>query len=551
MRILGIGGSSHDFSAAVLEDGEIILAIEDERINRIKHGDRNWYSIPAQPSVDYCLNALNLSLKDFDYIYSNSDLDCTKKFIKQDIKYIQHHKSHAASSFYSSFYEHAALLVIDGHGSQVSPINSNKLTLETVSIGKGEKNQIYLEMLLSGNKKLTSGTWQYITENSLGSFYKVITDCLGFGMRGQGKTMGLSSYGTKKYYHELKEFITYQNDGLFQFDPYNGIFDWITEIIGANKNKFQVRADIAFAAQKIFEEIVVGLAKLCYKKTGLKSLCYGGGCALNGVANYRILNETPFENVFIYPAAGDNGLAVGAAYYGYFNDLGHQRKIPKTINFGKIAYKGKLYANEEILKTLDSYSVYYRKSNDLARDIGQKLYENNVIGLFQGASEVGPRALGNRSILADPSTIFMRDHINLNIKFRESFRPLAPIVPIELAKEYFDLQKESPFMLLIARIKEKYKNKLIGIEHIDGTARLQTIDKTSNPFLHKLLHYYYELSGYPILINTSFNQRGEPIVESPDDAIQAFIKTGIDILALDNYIVEKHSPWISRKIPGY
>lgn len=549
MKVLGIGGSSHDFSATLLENGKIITAIEDERICRIKHGDKNWHSTPTKSSVEYCLQANNVGISEISHIFCNNDLELSRDYLPEHIvKHIPHHLAHASSAFYPSHFNEASILVIDGHGGPVSTTSDN-FNLETISMGAGHGEKIELSCFQSGKKKLSAGTWHYLTENSLGSFYKVITDGIGFGMRGQGKTMGLAPYGDLSFLEELEEFVNIEKDGRFVFDPYSGIYDWIVKKLSSCKNKFQVRANIAAAAQKIFEDTIVLLANICYKKTGIKYLCYSGGCALNGVANYRIRKETPFEDVFIFPAAGDNGLSVGCAYYGYHHVLGHKRNMTPQSQIGKIAYCGKNYSQSECNEALNDFSVYYKLSKEPVKELRDHLLNKEVVALFQGRSEIGPRALGNRSIIADPRTSALRDHINLNIKHRESFRPLAPIVPVEAANDYFEIDMPTPFMLNIATVKKPYQNALAGICHVDGTARLQTIDKKTNPFLHELLYAYGEVSGFPILINTSFNSKGEPIVETPRDAINCFLNLDINILLLGDFVVEKHTPYAKRPQP--
>lgn len=550
VRLLGVGGSSHDFSAAVVTDGVIEVAIEDERLDRVRHGLNAWHNDPTTRSVRYCLDALGLELSDFHALYANHDLESNSTFLDSgiEIRQVSHHLAHAAASFFPSPYENAAILVIDGHGGTVAN-SAAKVELETISLGIGEGSAISLELLQSGAKRLTSGTWHYITSNSLGSFYKIVTDAIGFGMRGQGKTMGLAPYGDSDlFYRQLSGFVSVSTEGGFLFDPYSGIYDWLTDKMSTCGNPLKIRADIAAATQRIFEESILAVAQKCYDLTGLKTLCYGGGCALNGSANYRILRDTPFEEIFIYPAAGDSGLAVGAACIGYFHDFKGKRQPQPVRGLGAIGYTGRNYTKQECKGALDSFPVFYKETANLVSDVARRLLRSEVVGVFRGSSEIGPRALGNRSLLADPRSIAIRDHINLNVKGRESFRPLAPVVPIECAAEYFELSQPSPFMLLIARVRDIYRNALPGICHVDDTARVQTVDKESNPFLYNLLYQYGELTGIPILINTSFNGRGEPIVETPEHALRCFIQNPIDSLVLEDFIVEKHTPWSDRRM---
>lgn len=546
--ILGVGGSGHDFSAALLRGDELLVAIEDERLVRRKHGPIDWHASPTSSAVRYCLEAANVTLDDIDHIFANRDLALPYGPLREDrITFIPHHMAHAAAAFFHSGYSKAAILILDGHGGPTS-MDSEALNLETVSLGTGEDIDIRLVTHQSGRKKLASASWRYITSDSLGSFYKVVTEALGFGTRGQGKTMGLAAYGDQSLYREMRHFAFMTAERRFKFDPYGGIYDWLSTRLSHTGNNFQVRANVAAAGQRIFEETLTDLALLCYGGGDTTNLCLGGGCALNTVANTRLLDTTPFKHIYIYPASGDNGLAVGAAYYGYHKILGlPRRQRPKQFQ-GAEAYCGRPYSATEIERALDSFPVFYRRPSDLLKEACTALASGSVIGLFRGRSEIGPRALGNRSIIADPRHQNLRDHINLNIKGRESFRPLAPVVPASRADEFFVLPIPSPFMLLVARIRSHVADQLEAVRHVDGTARVQTLEREANPFLFDLLMRFEEISGFPILVNTSFNLRDQPLVETPEDALHTFLSCPMDLLILEEFLVEKHTPWAPRSI---
>lgn len=549
MKILGIGGSDHDFSAVILDNGKVVVAIEDERVTGIKHGRGKWYSIPTQPSLYYCLEEAELEIGSMDYIFSNLHLEKYAYSQKiENIHSISHHLSHAAGAFFPSPFSEAAVVVIDGAGSRVSETPS-EVELETISFGVGKNNKVDIEVIQTGKRKIATCFWRYMTSNSIGSFYEAVTEAIGFGSYGAGKTMGLASYGDSSLYEEMMEFVEILPEGRFHFDPYSGFFDWILSKLNGSKNSFKIRAMLAAAAQRIFEEAILNTMKYIYRCNKLDYLCYSGGCALNSVANTRILKETPFKQLFIYPATADNGTAIGAAYYGYYHILDNPREPQNPTEIGSIVYTGKEYPEVEILEVLNNHPVFFYRPENLYDDVAWRLYNQEVIGWFQGRSEIGPRALGNRSILADPTFSQMRDYINLKIKYRETFRPLAPVVIEEEAKEYFELDQPSPFMLLVAPVKKEYRRKLAAVTHIDGTSRLQTVNIRTNERLHKLLAFFKRLRGHPILLNTSFNVQGQPIVETPEQALKCFLETELNTLVLGDYIVEKHTPWANRKLP--
>lgn len=548
MYILGIGGSDHEFSAALLHNGKIITAIEDERITRIKHGKGKWYSIPTLPSVMYCLGTNNIDLDSVDYVFANYHLE--KRALSQklkNLKIISHHLSHASCAFYPSRFENATILIIDGAGSRLT-YNISEVELETISAGYGHGNQVNIAVVQSGKREIATCYWRYMTSNSIGSFYEAVTEAIGFGSYGGGKTMGLAAYGDTSIINEMLKFVSILPEGNFVFDPYTGFFDWIIDKIKKSKNPFMIRANLAYAAQYILEKGVINTINFVYKKHQNENLCYGGGCALNTVANSKIIEKTQFRRIFIHPATADNGTAIGAAYYGHYHYLNNKRNIKTNtpLKYRNIAYIGKGYSNEEIIEALNNFPVYFYRPEKLFEEVSLRLANNKIIGWFQGRSEIGPRALGNRSILANPTSPRMKDYINIKVKHRETFRPLAPVVLEEDVDKYFEFSGSSPFMLLVAKVKNEFREKFPAITHIDGTARLQTVNKYENMLLYDLLHYYKKISGHSVLLNTSFNIQGQPIVETPDQAIQSFLNMNLDLLVIGDYIAEKHTPWAKR-----
>lgn len=541
--VLGLGGSNHDFSAAIVEDGAIRVAVEDERLQRVKQARTEWHSSPARDASTYCLDAAGLELDDLAGVFCCDDLERPTKWIDWDsVNFVNHHAAHAAASFFTSPFERAALLVVDGHGSPIRETEGS-FEVETISIGAADANSLDLEALETGVRTKAASSWRYITGNSIGLFYGLISEALGFGDAGAGKTMGLAAYGSPTLLDALREHVSIEPGGRFLFDPYGGIWEWLTETIASSANATQVRADIAFAGQEIFVEAILSAATEAYKRAPASALCFGGGCALNTLANSRILEATPFEHVFVFPAAGDNGLAVGAAFYGAHVCQGQPRSIAFSGWRGRTVYTGRTYSTGEIDAALERASVVVRRSADVAKEASEALICGESVAMFRGGSEIGPRALGNRSLLALPHPVAMRDHINLNVKGRESFRPLVPVVPIEHLSTYFEGVEESPFMLLVATVRADVRNQLPAVTHVDGTARVQTVRQEDNPFLHRLLNLVGDSIGVPVLLNTSLNLRGEPIVEMPDDAVAMFLRCPIDMLVLEDRVARKHSPW--------
>lgn len=560
MYILGISCFYHDAAACLIKDGEIIAAAQEERFTRKKH-DPNF----PKNAINYCLKEAGISVSDIEYVgfydkpfvkferiiltyiatfpksfpsFSKSmpvwikDKLWIKRLIhenvgfEKEILFINHHQSHAASSFLVSPFEEAAILTIDGVGEWATA---------TYGIGRGTDIEILKEINFP---------------HSLGLLYSAFTYYLGFKVNSaEYKVMGLAPYGKPIYYDLImKELIDVKEDGSFKCNMKYFAYDYGLTMTNGKFDKLfggpprvpetkldQRHKDLAASVQKVTEEVVLRMANYLYKKTGLKNLCMAGGVALNCVANGRVLRESPFENIFIQPAAGDAGGAVGVAKFIYHTLLGNPRTAPI-----KDTYFGPQYSNEDIKKYLDERNVKYHQLSreELLKKTAQLIHEQNVIGWFQGRMEFGPRALGNRSIIADATNPENRDVVNLKIKFRESFRPFAPSVLAEKASQYFELDCPSPYMLLVANVREG-KRIIPAVTHVDNSARIQTVTREENELYYDLIKEYEKISGVPVIINTSFNVRGEPIVCTPHDAYMCFMRTNMDYLVMGNFLLDK------------
>ena len=566
MYNLGISCYYHDSAAALLKDGKVIAAVEEERFSRKKFDD----DFPRM-AIEWCLKETNISPEQIDsvafydkpilkferlldnyiavaprglYSFLNTIPKWLHKrlWIKNDIMnslkgfngsiiFPEHHLSHAAYSFFTSPFEESAILTTDGVGEW-----------STTSIGMGENNSV---------KLLQDIRWPH----SLGLFYSAFTYFLGFQVNeGEYKLMGLASFGKPKYYDLiLDNLIDVKDDGSIHLNMEYFAFTYdkvmttarFAELFGIKRRNEdedtkQIHFDIGASAQKVLEDILLKMVEHIYKKTKSKNLCLGGGVALNGVANYRILKESSFENVHIPPSPGDAGSAVGCAQYLYFDHKKQKRTVQDNANsIIENVYVGPSYSRDEIKKFLDTKNIEYDElDNTLVIEKCAKLIsEGNVVGWYQGKMEWGPRALGNRSILADPRRKEMKDILNEKIKHRESFRPFAPSILEEHYSEYFDIDISSPYMLMVAPVKKP--DKIPAVTHVDGTGRLQTVSKNSNPLYHKLISKFYELTDVPVIINTSMNVKGEPIVNTPEQAYNMLTKTDMDYLFMQNFMVTR------------
>lgn len=533
---LGVG-SNHDFSACIVQDGRIKYAIEAERINRIKHsvGAFNPFNSIIKylfsenenkiNSISTCdtLNMMNL----YEYI--------------NNINLFNHHLCHAASVFFTSPFRSAAILVLDGAGSRKQLKNGN-CEFETVSMYAGFGTDITLL------KKITGIMGENIDEkhnhhldipNSLGVFFTYITKIVGFNFLDDGKTMGLASYGDENsFYEDLRKYVEFLDDGSVLIKltddkayKYKAIID--REI--SNGEKFQLKADFAASGQKILEEIYFHYINLLYDLTKQENLCISGGVALNSLANGKIKNKSKFKNIYFFPACGDDAIAVGAAYLAYYADFKE-----RFVNNNQTSFLGKNYSNKNILESLKKFNnIKYYKSDNKYKETANLLNSDKIIAWFQGKSEFGPRALGHRSILANPKNQKIKDYINKEIKQREFFRPFAPAVLYEYQKEYFESDDYLPYMSQVINIRKDKIINISAVAHIDNTARVQSVDK-KNSELYKLLIEFYKISKLPVLLNTSFNIKDIPIVETPGDALNCFSKSHIDYLIMGDFICKRN-----------
>ncbi len=562
MNILGISAFYHDSAACLLRDGEVVAAASEERFTRKKH-DADF----PENAVRYCLEQGRIRVDDLDYVgfYEKpfvkfkrilfTHLACYPRsfgpwqkaipswmheklvipsVIRQHTGYegkvlmIEHHLSHAASSYLVSPFKEAAILTVDGVG---------EWSTATYGHGVGNDIKLFKEIRFP---------------HSLGLLYSAFTYYLGFKVNSaEYKVMGLAPYGKPTYYDQVRKLIDIREDGSFALDM--SYFNYLSGLTMTNAKFDQLfggpvrqdeekldqrHKDIAASVQKVTEDVMLAMAQTVARETGSKNLCLAGGVALNCVANGKILRDGPFEHIYIQPAAGDAGGAVGVASYIHHTLLKNERTYVM-----RDAYTGPGYAADEIRAFLDANEIPYAElpREQLLDRVAEVIEEQAVVGWFQGRMEFGPRALGNRSILADPRNPENQDRVNLKIKFRESFRPFAPSVLAESCSEFFELEEPSPFMLLVAQVRPD-KRILPAVTHVDGSARVQTVERDTNELFYDLIAAFGRRTGVPVLINTSFNVRGEPIVCTPADAYRCFVETGMDYLVLGNFLLDKSKP---------
>ena len=566
MYTLGISCYYHDSAAALLNNGKVIAAVEEERFSRKKFDD----GFPKM-AIDWCLKEAGINagqinsvafydkpVLKFDRLLDNyigvaprgfsSFLDVIPKWLhkrlwvkdeinkhlegfKGEIIFPEHHMSHAAHTFFTSPFDEAAILTVDGVGEW-----------STTTFGMGNDIDI---------KLISDIRWPH----SLGLFYSAFTYFLGFKVNeGEYKLMGLSSYGKPKYYDKiLDELIDVKNDGSIHLDMKYFAFTYdkymtnqnFSDLFGIPPRKHdekaeQIHYDIGASAQLVLEDILLKMVNHVHSKTKMKNLCIGGGVGLNGVANYRILKDGPFENLHIPPSPGDGGSAVGCAQYLYHCFAKNKRIVQQSSErIANNIYVGPEYSNDEIKSFLEKNKISYEflDTQALLKNTAKLISEGNIIGWYHGKMEWGPRALGNRSILADPRDANMKDTLNEKIKHRESFRPFAPSILEEYVTEYFDIDVSSPYMLLVAQVKKP--EKIPAVTHIDGTSRLQSVSKEVNPLYYDLINEFYNITGVPVIINTSMNVMGEPIVNTPEQAHAMILKTDMDSLVMGNYLIGK------------
>jgi carbamoyltransferase len=598
MYILGISCYFHDAAAALLCDGELVAAAEEERFTRKKHD----YEFPEQ-AIDFCLRTAGIDAVDLDYVVffekpfvkferlllSNMQTFPRsyrvfreamvtwlgdKLWIKHHIQkrlgvpdskllFSEHHLSHAASTFFCSPYEEAAILTVDGVGEWATA---------SLGVGKGTDIQLHQEIRFP---------------HSLGLLYSAFTAFLGFEVNeGEYKVMGMAPFGTPRYVDKVYKLIQLGGDGGFElnmdyfsfhysadqtfnhnfvdlfgpprdpqanfFTPSSGYPVYFGDKPGnydALERQNLYYADVAASIQAVIEEALLHMVRHAHQETGLNRLCMAGGVALNSVANGRILRETPFDEIYVQPAAGDGGGAIGAALYAYHMVLGNPRCF-----LMEHAYWGEEHSAGAVEKFLTEENIPYRRfdhEEKLLDHVVDRLQEGKVIGWHQGRFEWGPRALGHRSILADPRRADMKDIVNVKIKFREPFRPFAPSVLAERTEDYFVLPEAvrhypARFMLYVVDVREDKRHIIPAVTHVDGTGRLQTVHKEVSPKYYNLIDTFGRATGVPVILNTSFNLKGEPIVNTPREAFQTFTRSGMDILVLEDYVIDKAKGGTSR-----
>ncbi len=561
MNVLGISAFYHDSAACLIQDGKIVACAQEERFTRNKHD----FSFPIN-AINYSLKEGKISANELDFVgfyekpfikferilYSylanfpwsfqaflkalpfwlKEKIWIPQKIkrelkIEKEILMIEHHLSHAASSFLVSSFEESAILTVDGVG---------EWAVATYGAGHGNQIEILREQRFP---------------HSLGLLYNAFTYYLGFQVNSdEYKVMGLAPYGKPVYYNMIMEkLVGLKPDGSFQLNMDYFAYDYALSMINSkfealfqmaprkpDQQLEQKHQDLAASIQKATEEIMLNMAKHLYKETRLENLCLAGGVALNCVANGRILRESGFKNLFIQPAAGDAGGAVGVAAYIYHALLNQPRNF-----IWEHAYWGPEFSSSEIEAFLQSRGLSFQQVSEaeLPRFTARLLAQGKVIGWFQGRMEFGPRALGNRSILADPRDPEIKDMVNKKIKFREEFRPFAPAILEERVSDYFEINCPSPYMLSVAQVREDKKTQIPAVTHVDGSARIQTVNQRQNSLFYAVLKEFENLTGCPVLLNTSFNLKGEPIVCSPQDAYHTFIRSGLDYLIMGNFVLDK------------
>ena len=578
MFVLGISCYFHDSAAALIKDGILVAAAEEERFTRKKHD----YSFPDN-AIDYCLRAAGISGSDVDYVVffekpflkferilltainefphsinlfreSMATWLIEKLWIKglirektkltnnAEVLFSWHHISHAASSFFCSPFEEAAILTADGVGEWA-----------TTTTGWGKDNKIFI------NKEI-------FFPHSIGLLYSTFTSFCGFEINhGEYKLMGLASYGSPRYVDKIWKLVKVNRDGSFQLNMDYFSFQYsttsmfnskFTNLFGQPRNVMytsnidQIYADLAASVQFVLEQILFGIATKLHEETGMTNLCLAGGVALNSVANGKMIRNTPFDEIYIQPASGDGGGALGAAFYAYHVLLNKPRHF-----LMEHAYWGEEYTPSEIVKDLKQKGIPFTEihSEDQLVDMSVNfLKDQKVIGWFQGRFEYGPRALGNRSILADPRTPTMKDRVNSKVKFREPFRPFAPSVLSDYLGDCFSVPEahhDYPlrFMQYVVEVNDAFKDRIPSVVHVDGTSRPHLVKETDNKRYYDLIKGFNDSEGIPMILNTSFNLRDEPIVNSPVDAINSFIKSDIDILVVDRFVLDKQIGFTGSK----
>ena len=574
MYILGINAYHGGASATLIRDGQLVAAVEDERFRRQKY----WAGFPTE-SIKFCLKQAGITAYDLDHVAISRDpsahladkvlftlrkrpsfsllkdrvknmgavkdlkttlcrtLELDQAAVKSEFHNVEHHRAHMASAFFVSPYQDAAVLSIDGMGDFVSTM-----------VGSGSGNDIKVDD-------------HVLFPHSLGIFFTALTQWLGFPHYGdEGKVQGLAPYGKPVYMEEMHKLVKLQPNGQFDLNldyfvhhAAGAEMTWddgspaigrlfsnkMIELLGEPREKGSEYTEhyinVAASMQQMLEDAEFHVIRDAYQRTGKKALCLAGGVALNSSLNGKILLETPFQDIYIQPAAGDAGTSLGAAYYVYNQVLGNPRNYVQTHS-----YTGPSFSNAEIESVLKERGVSYKTFSDeeLPKETAAVIEEGNVVGWFQGAAEWGPRALGNRSIVADPRREDMKEILNARIKHREAFRPFAPSILGSAAGDYFEQSYPDPFMLKVYKVRDEKRSAIPATTHVDGTGRLQTVERDVNERYWDLINAFGERTGVPVVINTSFNDN-EPIVCTPEEGLNCFDRTHMDVIVLGNFMVRK------------
>ncbi len=569
--VLGLNTYDHDVSACLLRDGAIAFAIAKERITRAKHASGFYKEV-----IDYCLEAEGITLDDVDLIVRNCYIlpvpEMEERLVYFDapgflpefergdaaehplymshqdkVVTISHHLAHAYSAFAVSPFEDGVVMIVDGVGSYRSDVmepvpasdTATPLARESESYYKfsGTSLECLKKVWMEPDRGFLSD--EFYNMPGLGALYSRASTYIFGDWNKCGELMGLAPYGRRD---QVKHLLELSADGKLHVPHWTAEFKQPYVFDGASNwersPSMRHWEDLAWRTQDDTENVLLARARWLRETTGAKNLCMAGGVALNCVANGRVAREAGFDNVWIQPAAGDDGIAIGCAYYGWLEVLKQRRGFVMDHS-----YVGKPYTEKDVATELQKFlvriQVEAKRSENVCRDTAKLLADQRVIGWFQDRSEFGPRALGNRSLIADPRKPEMKDILNSRVKHRQAFRPFAPIVLAERMKEIFEGDEDSPFMLIAKPVRPEWRDKIPAIVHVDGTARVQTVREATNPMLYKLLKEFEALTGVPVLINTSFNIKGEPIVETPLDAVNCFLTTGIDHLVIHDTIVSK------------
>ena len=546
LAVLGVGGSDHDVNACIVRDGRVMVAIEEERISRRKYGIGGNLTLGL--ARNYCLDVVGSTLAEVGDIVVDSILPPTAALAyRHRAKAVDHHLAHAAMSFFTSGFDSAAVLVVDNAGDLVGTNGDSHLQATSWYRARGREIEFLGGVGSTGWKegRLVRGVpyQRGDGDHSLGHFYKKATGALGFRFpHGQpasdyyfpedGITMGLAAYGDKRYEEEIRSFVELLPDGRYRAVLNDGRMDATLGRLldGAD---FERRAAVAAAFQEVLTEALCHIIEHVLTITGETSLCLGGGVAMNSVANGEILRRTRVERLYIPPVPGDNGTGVGAAIWTVTRNA--DNPVPAYSVYG-----GKPWSAAEVndaVSILDPKRYDVRVGDGLIAEVADRLAAGQILAWFESGSENGRRALGHRSILADPRRAETRDHLNYKVKKRQPFRPFAPIVIEERAAEFFEIGQPSPYMQIVFRVREEWREKLAAITHVDGTARVQTLNRHELPRLHELLTQFERRAGVPVILNTSFNGSGEPIVETPREAVCALERMPLDGLVFEDRIV--------------